>query len=110
VIGVGTVIGSNIANLSVVLGAALVAPIAVRADVVRREAPPALLASVAFAEALQTGLTRVTGLVLLLLLAGPSPCWCGGRWRPAPRRTGHTSWPRTSTSYCPQTPTGACPG
>lgn len=70
-IGVGTVIGSNIANLSLVLGvAALVAPIAVRADVVRREAPLALLASVAFAVALQAGLTRVNGLLLLLLLAG----------------------------------------
>jgi cation:H+ antiporter len=70
-IGVGTVIGSNIANLSLVLGAAaLVAPIAVRADVVRREAPLALLASVAFAVAVQDGLTRANGLLLLLLLAG----------------------------------------
>lgn len=70
-IGVGTVIGSNIANLSLVLGAAaLVAPIAVRAGVVRREAPLALLASAAFAVALQAGLTRADGLLLLLLLAG----------------------------------------
>ncbi len=70
-IGVGTVIGSNIANLSLVLGAAaLVAPIAVRAQVVRREAPLSLLASLAFAVAVQGGLTRWDGLVLLLLLAG----------------------------------------
>jgi cation:H+ antiporter len=69
-IGVGAVIGSNIANLTLVLGAAaLVAPIAVRADVVRREAPLSLLASVAFAVAVQGGLTRLDGLVLLVLLA-----------------------------------------
>jgi cation:H+ antiporter len=70
-IGVGTVIGSNIANLSLVLGAAaLVAPISVRADVVRREAPLAFGASVAFAVALQAGLTRLSGVLLLVLLAG----------------------------------------
>ncbi|HET9656781.1 MAG TPA: calcium/sodium antiporter [Kineosporiaceae bacterium] len=69
-IGVGTVIGSNIANLSLILGAAaLVAPVAVRAEVVRREAPLALLASLAFALALQNGLTRIDGVLLLLLMA-----------------------------------------
>jgi cation:H+ antiporter len=70
-IGVGAVIGSNIANLSLVLGvAALVTPITVHADVVRKEAPLALLASVAFVLALQNGLTRLDGLLLLLWLAG----------------------------------------
>lgn len=70
-IGVGTVIGSNIANLSLVLGAAaLVAPIAVSAGVVRREAPLALVASVAFAAAVQGGLSRIDGVLLLVLLAG----------------------------------------
>jgi cation:H+ antiporter len=69
-LGVGTVIGSNIANLTLVLGAgALIAPIAVHADVVRREAPLALLATAAFALALQNGLTRGDGVLLLLLLA-----------------------------------------
>ncbi len=68
-IGIGTVIGSNIANLTLVLGAAaLVAPIAVHATVVRREAPLSLMASVAFALAVQEGLTRGQGLLLLALL------------------------------------------
>jgi cation:H+ antiporter len=68
-IGVGTVIGSNIANLSLVLGVgALVAPLAVRAAVVRREAPLSLLATVVFAVAVRDGLTRPWGLVLLVLL------------------------------------------
>jgi cation:H+ antiporter len=69
-IGVGAVIGSNIANLSLVLGVAgLVAPIAVHAGVVRREAPLSLAASLAFAVAVQPGLSRAAGLVLLVLLA-----------------------------------------
>ena len=69
-IGVGTVIGSNIANLSLVLGAgAIVAPLAVRAAVVRREAPLSLLATMAFAGAVWAGLTRAWGLVLLAFLA-----------------------------------------
>lgn len=69
-IGVGTVIGSNIANLSLVLGAgAIVAPLAVRAAVVRREAPLSLLATTAFAGAVWAGLTRAWGLVLLAFLA-----------------------------------------
>lgn len=70
-IGIGTVIGSNIANLSLILGvAALVAPIVVRAEVVRREASLALLASVAFGAALRAGLTPLAGALLLALLAG----------------------------------------
>jgi cation:H+ antiporter len=66
-LGVGNVIGSNIANLSLVLAvAALVVPIAVRSSVVRREAPLSFLAVAAFALALQGGLTRVDGVLLLL--------------------------------------------
>jgi cation:H+ antiporter len=69
-IGVGAVIGSNIANLSLVLGAAaLIAPIAVHAGVVRREAPLSLLASIGFAVAVHGGLTRLHGLLLFLALA-----------------------------------------
>ncbi len=69
-IGVGNVLGSNIANLSLVLGvAALVAPVAVRVGVVRREAPLALGASAAFGLAIQDGLTRLEGLLLLVGLA-----------------------------------------
>lgn len=68
-LGVGAVIGSNIANLTLVLGAAaLVAPVAVRTAVVRREAPLALGASVAFTMAVRAGLGRWAGAALLLLL------------------------------------------
>jgi cation:H+ antiporter len=67
--GVGAVIGSNIANLSLVLGVgAIVAPLVVRAAVVRREVPTSLLATAAFAVAVLVGMTRVCGLVLLGLL------------------------------------------
>lgn len=69
-LGVGAVVGSNIANLTLVLGAAaLVAPVAVRAAVVRREAPLSLAASAAFALAVRVGMTRAAGVILLLLLA-----------------------------------------
>jgi cation:H+ antiporter len=68
-LGVGNVIGSNIANLSLVLAvAALVVPIAVRSSVVRREAPISFLAVAAFAVALQGGLSRLDGVLLLLAL------------------------------------------
>jgi cation:H+ antiporter len=68
-LGVGNVIGSNIANLSLVLGvAALVVPMAVHSSVVRREAPISFLAVAAFALALQGGLSRVDGVLLLLAL------------------------------------------
>ncbi len=66
-LGVGNVIGSNIANLSLVLAvAALVVPIAVRSSIVRREAPMSFLAVAAFALALQGGLSRLDGVLLLL--------------------------------------------
>jgi cation:H+ antiporter len=68
-LGVGAVIGSNIANLSLVLGAgAIVAPLALRAAVVRREVPTSLFATVVFAGAVWAGLGRVWGVVLLTLL------------------------------------------
>jgi cation:H+ antiporter len=68
-IGVGTVIGSNIANLTLVLGiAALIAPIGVHAEVVRREAPLALMATAIFALTLQNGLTRIDGALLLVAM------------------------------------------
>lgn len=65
-LGVGNVVGSNVANLSLVLGvAALLAPLAVNASVLRREAPLSFLAVGAFALALQNGLTRLDGALLL---------------------------------------------
>jgi cation:H+ antiporter len=69
-IGVGNILGSTVANLTLVLGvAALMAPVSVHVSVVRRQAPLALLASAAFALAVQDGLTRAEGLILVLGLA-----------------------------------------
>ena len=70
-IAVGNIIGSNIANLSLVLGvASMVAPIVVGSTTVRREAPLSLGAVLVFAALVQGGLTRVEGGVLGLLLVG----------------------------------------
>jgi cation:H+ antiporter len=69
-VGAGNVVGSNVANLTLVLGvAALVTPVAVRSGILRREVPLMLAATVAFALALRGGLSRAEGVVLLVLLA-----------------------------------------
>ncbi|MBW3659143.1 MAG: calcium/sodium antiporter [Actinobacteria bacterium] len=69
-IAVGNVIGSNIANLSLVLGlAALVVPIVVGSPTIRREAPLSLGATVLFAVLVQGGLTRIEAVVAGLALA-----------------------------------------
>ena len=67
-LGVGNIVGSNIANLSLVLAvAALVAPMAIQSSIVRREAPLSFLAVSAFALALQGGgLQRWEGVLLLV--------------------------------------------
>jgi cation:H+ antiporter len=70
-LGVGNIIGSNIANLTLVLGvAALVAPIAVRSSTLKREAPLALAAVIVFAVLIQGGLTVLDGVILTLVLVG----------------------------------------
>lgn len=68
-LGVGNVLGSNIANLTLVLGvASLVAVMHTSSGVLRREIPMALGASVLFALLVQDGLGLVDGLVLALVL------------------------------------------
>lgn len=70
-IAVGNIIGSNIANLALVLGvASMVTPILVGSTTIRREAPLALGAVLVFAGLVQGGLTRIEGGVLGLLLVG----------------------------------------
>jgi cation:H+ antiporter len=65
-VGVGNVIGSNMANLGLVVAvAAFVGHLAVPAGLLRRELPLMLAATAAFALAVQDGLTRAEGLVLL---------------------------------------------
>lgn len=65
-IAAGNIIGSNVANLTLVLGvAAIITPITTRARILRRELPLATGAAVLFAVAIQGGLTRTEGVLLL---------------------------------------------
>ncbi len=69
-LGVGNIIGSNIANVLLVVGvAAVVGPVVVGPTILRREVPLSLLAVAAFAWAIQGPLRRTDALLLLLLLA-----------------------------------------
>jgi cation:H+ antiporter len=69
-LGVGNIIGSNVANMLLVLGvAALVAPVTVQLSVLQREVPLALLAVVVFAWAIQGPLRVGDALILMALLA-----------------------------------------
>ncbi len=70
-IAVGNIIGSNVANLSLVLGvASMVAPIVVGSSIIRREAPLSLGAVLVFAGLVQDGLTVIEGAILGVLLVG----------------------------------------
>jgi cation:H+ antiporter len=67
-IALGNIVGSNISNIALILGiAALVRPIHVRAEVVKREVPVMIAASVLFAVLLYDGtLGRVDGVILVI--------------------------------------------
>lgn len=70
-VGIGNIIGSNIANLSLILGAAsLILTMPLSRDVLRREAPLSTGAVLLFAVALTVGLNPVIGVLLLVVLAG----------------------------------------
>lgn len=70
-LAVGNVIGSNIANLSLVLGlAAAIAAMTVDSSVLRREVPLTVAATLLFATVLVGGLSRLDGVVLLVALVG----------------------------------------
>lgn len=69
-LAVGNVVGSNLANLTLVLGvAALAAPVFIDSGTLRREAPLSTAAVCLFAATLAVGLTTSTGLVLVGALA-----------------------------------------
>ncbi len=69
-IGVGNVVGSNVANISLVLAAAtLITPVPVHSGVLRREAPLSVAAVIVFAGLLQGDVNRWEGAVLSALLA-----------------------------------------
>jgi len=69
-VGVGNIIGSNVANLTLVLGiAALVGGgVAVSGSTLRREVPLGVGATLLFGWCVHDGLTRTEGVVLLVLL------------------------------------------
>lgn len=69
-LAVGNIVGSNVANLTLVLGvAAMITPIAVRSPALKREAPLSLGLTVLFAVLIQGGVGAVEGVVLALALA-----------------------------------------
>jgi cation:H+ antiporter len=67
---IGNVVGSNVVNVTVVLGiAAVITPIAIRGSVVRREAPLAIVAMLAYAIAVPVATTsRVVPAVTLAVI------------------------------------------
>ncbi len=68
-IAVGNVIGSNVANISLVLAAAtLVTVIPVSRRTLRREAPLSVASVILFAWVIQNGITRREGVLLLVVL------------------------------------------
>jgi len=68
-IGVGNIIGSNVANISLVLGAAsFVAVVPVSRSVMRRDAAVSVAAVAIFALLVQGELSRVEGVLLLVAL------------------------------------------
>ncbi|MFN3257532.1 MAG: sodium:calcium antiporter [Ilumatobacter sp.] len=68
-VAVGNIVGSNIANLSLLLGVgAIIVPISVASSTVKREAPIAVGAMVAIAAALQGGIQIWEGVLLLVAL------------------------------------------
>jgi cation:H+ antiporter len=68
-VAAGNIVGSNLANLTLVLGvAALVTPIVVRSPVLKREAPLSLLAVITFAVVVQNGVTAAEGAILVAVL------------------------------------------
>ncbi|MDY7103415.1 MAG: calcium/sodium antiporter [Actinomycetota bacterium] len=70
-LGVGNIIGSNVANLTLVLGVgALVVPLVITSGTLRRETPLALGAMVLFAVFLQDGIARWEGVTMLVVVIG----------------------------------------
>jgi cation:H+ antiporter len=70
-VGVGNIVGSNMANLGLVVAvAALIGHLGTPEGLLRRELPLTLLGTVGFALAVQNGLTRPEGALLAVGLAG----------------------------------------
>ena len=69
-LGIGNIIGSNLANLSLILGAAaLVVPLTIDSRVLKKEMPLATGAAIVFAVLVQNGLSVSDGIIFMVLLA-----------------------------------------
>ncbi len=69
-IAVGNIVGSNIANLTLLLGVgAVLLPLTVASTTVRREAPLTVAATIVFALAVQSGIAVWEGAVLVAVMA-----------------------------------------
>jgi cation:H+ antiporter len=85
-IALGNITGSNILNLTLILGvAALIAKVAVTSTVIRREVPLAVAGVVLFAAAAWAGLTVIAAVVLLAAAVGT--LWLLVRWAGQGRNT-----------------------
>ena len=70
-IGLGNIVGSNVANLTLVLGvAALIVPITIHSETLRREAPLMVAAAVLFGLLVQDGVAWWEAGVLIVAMAG----------------------------------------
>jgi cation:H+ antiporter len=68
-IAVGNIVGSNVANLTLILGiGVLLLPLAVDSKTVRREAPLTIAAMATFLLFVQDGISMVEGMVMLLAM------------------------------------------
>lgn len=69
-VAIGNVVGSNLANLSLLLGlGAIMVPITVESGAVKREAPIVVAATAVFGLAVQGGIARWEGIGLLVAMA-----------------------------------------
>ena len=80
-IALGNILGSNIANIGLILGvAAIISPLKINLRLIRREVPILILVTLLFAAfALGGGFQRVEGMVLLSADSGLSSlyrAWC----------------------------------
>jgi cation:H+ antiporter len=70
-IAIGNIIGSNVVNLSLILGiGAVILPLRVRSMTVRREAPLTVAGMLLFLLLVQDGISSVEGFFLVLMMAG----------------------------------------
>ena len=89
-LGIGNVIGSNVANVTLVLGAAaLVAPVPIRRALLRRELIISVGAVGLFALLVQGGLHLLDGIILLGVLVGLIAGLFGTEWDRLFRRGPH---------------------